>query len=72
MDMPAFSLTSVPVTDELERALGVRPLEAYLCRDLICVLDKEQEVRDLCPDMELLKGLEGQMVSVSSLGGECD
>lgn len=72
MDMPAFSLTSVPVTDEMERALGVRPLEAYLCRDLICVLDKEQEVRGLCPDMELLKGLEGQMVSVTSLGAECD
>ena len=37
MDMPAYPLTEVPVTDEMELAIGFRPSEAWLGRDLVCV-----------------------------------
>lgn len=33
MDMPAYNCLPVPVTKEMEEALGVKPVEAYLDRD---------------------------------------
>lgn len=36
MDFPAYDMKPVPVTDAMEEALGVRPVEAYLARDLVC------------------------------------
>ncbi|MDD6706373.1 MAG: PhzF family phenazine biosynthesis isomerase, partial [Olsenella sp.] len=38
MDFPSYACTAVPVTDAMEAAIGVRPKEAYLDRDLMLVL----------------------------------
>ena len=35
MEFPAYDLTPVEVTDEMEQALGSRPLEAFMGRDLL-------------------------------------
>lgn len=51
MDFPAYELKEVPVTDEMEDAIGVRPLKAFLARDLVCVLENEDLVRESTPDM---------------------
>ena len=72
MDMPAFDLTPVDVTDAMEEAIGARPVEAYLCRDLICVLGSEEEVRSAAPSMERVTSLPGQMLSITSKGSEAD
>lgn len=37
MDFPAYALSPVPVTEAMTAALGVRPLEAWMGRDLVCV-----------------------------------
>lgn len=66
MDFPTYDLTSVPVTDAMEHALGVRPIEAWLGRDLLCVLDDEQTVRNLKPDMASLSKLDGLLVNVTA------
>ena len=55
MEFPAYELKPVTVTDEMEEAIGVRPTAAYMARDLLCVLDNEQAVRELVPDLELVK-----------------
>lgn len=55
MDFPAFDLKPVPVTDAMEAALGVRPSEAYLGRDLLCVLSSEEQVTSLTPDMDKIR-----------------
>ena len=52
MDFPAYDLKEVPVTDAMEEAIGVRPVKAYMGRDLLCVLDKGNEIPDLHPDQE--------------------
>ena len=68
MEFPAYELRPVPVTDAMAEALGVRPSEAYLARDLLCVLDDEQTVRALTPDLEKVKQIDGLLVHVTARG----
>lgn len=44
MDMPAYALTSTPVTAQMEQAIGFRPLEAWIGRDLVCIMNDEEQV----------------------------
>lgn len=72
MDMPAYELVPVPVTDDMERAIGVRPAEAWLGRDLVCVLEHEQAVRQAAPDGEKLKALDGLLLQLTAKGEDYD
>lgn len=72
MDMPAYELRQVPVTDEMKKAIGVRPLEAWMGRDLVCVLENEEQVRNIMPDQEIIKGLDGLLLQVTAKGKEFD
>lgn len=70
MDFPAYELTPVPVTDAMEEAIGVRPLAAYLGRDLLCVLGSEEEVREAEPDQAKVRELEGLLLNITARGRE--
>ena len=72
MEFPAYELRRVAVTDAMADALGVRPKEAYLARDLLCVLDDEQTVRTLTPDLEKIKEIDGLLVHVTARGKDED
>ena len=72
MEFPAYSLTPVAVTDRMEEALGVRPGAAFMARDLLCVLEDEQTVCELTPDLEKIKLLDGLLVHVTAPGGDTD
>ena len=72
MEFPAYALRSVPVTDAMEEALGIRPVEAYMARDLLCVLDDEQAVRQLKPDLEKIREIDGLLLHVTARGREED
>lgn len=72
MDFPAYAPNPVAVTDEMAEALGARPLEAYLDRDLLLVMDSEEAVRQLKPNPEKLKALDGLLVAATARGGACD
>jgi len=72
MEFPAYELKAVPVTDAMTEALGVRPKEAWLARDLLCVLDSEEDVRSLNPNQEKLKELDGLLQHVTARGREAD
>jgi len=72
MDFPAYDLQAVPVTDAIEAVLGVRPVEAYMARDLVCVLETEQQVRDLTPDFDQMMELEGLLVHATARGSAYD
>jgi PhzF family phenazine biosynthesis protein len=72
MDFPAYELSPVPVTIEMEEAIGARPLEAYIGRDLLCVMDSEETVRGLSPDMNKLCGLDGALLQVTAPGRNFD
>ena len=66
MDFPAYGLNRTEVTDKMEDAIGIRPLEAYMDRDLLLVLPDAASVRDLQPDQDKLKELDGLLVAVTA------
>lgn len=68
MDFPAYPVEAVPVTDEMAAAFGVRPSEAYLARDLLCVFEDDETVRRLTPDQGLLAKLPGLLQSATAPG----
>lgn len=72
MDFPAYRLNPIDVTDKMEEALGARPLEAYLDRDLLLVYDDEDVVRNMRPDIALVAGLPGMAACPTAPGAEFD
>jgi len=72
MEFPAYALKKVDVTDAMEEALGASVREAYMARDLLCVLDDEQTVRGLTPDLEKIRQIDGLLVHVTARGRDTD
>ena len=72
MEFPAYELKKVDVTAAMEDALGASVKEAWLARDLLCVLDDEQTVRDLKPDLEKIKKIDGLLLHVTARGRDED
>ena len=72
MDFPTYELKEIPVTDAMERAFGVRPIKAVLGLDLVCVFETDEQVRQMCPDQELLIGIEGRIQNATAAGKETD
>lgn len=72
MEFPAYNLKPVAVTDAMEEALGVRPVKAFMGRDLLCVLDDEKLVRGIHPNLEKVKELDGLLVHVTAQGEKTD
>ena len=72
MDFPAYACREVPVTDLMEEALGARPKEAYIDRDLLLVYDDEAAVRDMKPDFEKVGQLDGLGIAVTAPGADHD
>lgn len=72
MDFPAYVLKQVNVTADMEEALGAKPIEAYMARDLVCVFEDESIVRELKPDLDKVRALDGLLVHVTAAGKETD
>ena len=72
MDFPTYELKEIPVTDDMEKAFGVRPLKAVLGLDLVCVFDTEDQVKNMTPDQNLLTKIEGRIQNATAAGSEAD
>lgn len=72
MDFPAYELTPVDITPEMIAAMGATPTEAYMGRDLLCVLEDEATVRNLKPDQDKVKNLPGALLQVTARGADFD
>lgn len=72
MDFPSYELKKVDVTEAMTEAIGIRPLEAYMGRDLLCVLESEEEVRKLNPSLEKINALDGLLLHVTARGKKFD
>ena len=67
---PAAKINAVP---GLGRALGCEPLEVLQSRDLLAVLEDEEQVRSLQPDMDLLKEIKDTFaIIVTAKGKDAD
>jgi PhzF family phenazine biosynthesis protein len=56
----------------LAKVLGVTPLESYLSRDLVAVLENEDQVRSLNPDFSTMAALSGFGVLVTAVAKSVD
>lgn len=72
MDMPVYHLTQIPVTEEMTAAIGFRPLEAWKGRDLVCVLENENQVINATPKEEKIKELDGLLLQLTAAGEKYD
>jgi len=72
LDFPARPGVSIEVSEQLVSALGVRPREAFLARDLLAVLDRESDVKNLQPDFSRIATLDAFAVIVSAPGEAVD
>lgn len=72
MDFPTYDLKEIPVTDDMERAFGVRPVKAVLGLDLICVFESEDQVRSMEPDQSMLMKIEGRLQNATAAGSDAD
>lgn len=72
MDFPAYILKPVPVTQAMIEAIGAEPREAYMGRDLLCVMDSEDTVRNMKPEQSKVLALDGLLLQVTAKGSEFD
>ncbi len=55
MDFPSREADSIELLPVVEQALGARPDEVLLARDLLAVFEHEQQIMALRPDFELVR-----------------
>ncbi len=72
MDFPSRPGKPMQVTDALVSALGVRPREALIARDLLAVLATESQVRSFQPDFQRIASLDAFALIVSAPGDAVD
>lgn len=73
MNFPTRIPRPIPVPKHLKEILGAEPLETLLSRDLVVVLESEEQVRGLQPDFEAMKKLtEGEGIIATAKGKETD
>ena len=68
MDFPSYPLKQIPVTDEMTAAIGARPVEAWIGRDLLCVMEQAEQVRRAVPDQEKVRQLDGFLLNLTAVG----
>ena len=66
MNFPAYEYKKIPATAEMSAAIGAEVLEAYLSRDLMMVIESADDVKNLQPNLDKLKNLEGTTQAVTA------
>ena len=72
LDFPAYDMRPVPVTPEMERAIGAPVRAAWMARDLVCELESEDAVREAEVDQALVRELDGQLLHITAAGADYD
>ena len=72
MNFLVYTLQPAEVTDEMILAIGATPNEAYMGRDLLCIFENENIIKELKSNLEKLKQLEGRSLHVTAPGDDVD
>ncbi|MHC1721287.1 MAG: PhzF family phenazine biosynthesis protein [Clostridiaceae bacterium] len=72
MVFPSREGIKIEAPDILVKALGKIPVEVYKSRDYMAVYEREEDIREMAPDMELLKKLDALGIIVTAKGKEAD
>jgi len=55
LDFPARMPEKIEVTPQMSESVGIPVLEAHLSRDLLFVVENEEQVKNLVPDYDIMK-----------------
>ena len=72
LDFPSHKAGKCEVTKLMEQSIGCPVNEAYVSRDLMLVLDDEQQVLNLTPDLSLIAQIAEHGVIVTAKGESVD
>lgn len=72
MVFPSREGDKIEAPEILVKALGKMPTEVYKSRDYMAVFETEEDIREMAPDMELLKKLDVLGIIVTAKGREAD
>ena len=72
MDFPAYNLKQVNVSSQMEKTIGLKPLEAWMARDLICVLENENLVHQANINIEEAMKLDGLLLHITAKSSKYD
>jgi PhzF family phenazine biosynthesis protein len=73
LDFPSRMPEPITLTEEMIEAIGIKPAEAYLSRDLMFVMEKEEDVIKAAPDFSKLRSLSvGVGVSITAKSEKYD
>lgn len=72
MDFPSRPGRPIEVSDALASALGAKPREALLARDLLAIFDSEAAIRAFQPDLARIASLDAFALIVSAPGTDVD
>lgn len=72
MDFPACPPRPCGMSESLEQALGVRPIEVLAADDYMAVFDHETSVRSITPNYDLLSRLDLRGVIITAPGEDVD
>jgi len=70
MDFPTRRPEPMPILPQMSQAIGAPVLEAYLSRDMLLILENEQQVKQLEPDMDLVATFPDCLGVIVSAPGE--
>lgn len=70
MDFPTRLPKKIEVTQLMSQAISTPILEAHLSRDLLLLVDSEKDVKDLTPDLNLLKQIPDCFAVIVTAKGE--
>ncbi|MCL2287035.1 MAG: PhzF family phenazine biosynthesis protein [Firmicutes bacterium] len=72
LDFPSRKPVQVELTREMNQAIRIPALEAHLSRDLLLVLENEQQVKNLRPNFDMIRQLDYFAVVATAKGSEVD
>lgn len=72
MNFPSFKLTPIKITDTITEAIGIRPIEAYLGEDMVCVLESEEQVTNVTPNQDVIRKLDGLLLHITTKSDNYD
>ena len=73
MDFPSRMPKKIDAVEKVADVIGVKPVETYLSRDLVVLLENEKQVKELKPDFVKMKALKiGLGVIVTAKGEKQD
>lgn len=72
LDFPSYQPKQIPITEQMTKAIGITPVEAYMDADLVLILESDQQVKDLVPNQNIIKELDGFILHVSAAGTKYD